>query len=334
MPQPTATDVHVNTPLTNISIAFMQSADVFVASRAAPIVPVQKQSDLFYTYNRDDWFRLEARQRAPGTESAGGGWELATSSYRCNVWAIHKDVDDQVRSNADSVINLDRDSTEWVTRQLLLRAEVEYVDVAFNASSWTGTGTGNDQAGVNAGPGADQFLQWDDVASTPIEDIRAQITAMEQKTGFRPNKIVMGPEVWDALVDHPDLLDRIKYTEKGIVGMDLLAALLGIDEVMVPHGVRDTAAESATSSFSFLFGKSLFLCYTAAAPSLMHPTAIYQFGWVGFTGTGGVEGIGTGSRMKKFHIDALEADRIEGEMAVDVVQIAADLGALFVTAVA
>ncbi len=44
MPQPTLSDVHVNTPLTNLSIAYRQSADMFVADQAYPRVQVLKQS--------------------------------------------------------------------------------------------------------------------------------------------------------------------------------------------------------------------------------------------------------------------------------------------------
>ena len=127
MPQPTQTDVHVNTPLTNISIAFMQDTSVFVAARAAPIVPVQKQSDSFYTYNRDDWFRLESRQRAPSTESAGSGYEVSTSTYRADVWAIHKDIDDQTRANADTVISPDRTATLYLSQNALIRKDKQWV---------------------------------------------------------------------------------------------------------------------------------------------------------------------------------------------------------------
>ncbi len=45
---PTQTDVHVNQPLTNISVAFMQSDAGFVARKVFPVVPVAKQSDRYY----------------------------------------------------------------------------------------------------------------------------------------------------------------------------------------------------------------------------------------------------------------------------------------------
>jgi len=51
MPQPTLGDVHVNRPLTNISVAYSQEAAgvEFVAGRAFPAIPVENKSDLYWT---------------------------------------------------------------------------------------------------------------------------------------------------------------------------------------------------------------------------------------------------------------------------------------------
>src|SRR5579885_1409156 len=78
MPQPTLGDVHVNRPLTNISVAYSQeSAGVeFIADRAFPAIPVEMKSDLYYTYKRADFNRDEMQQRALATESAGSGYGL------------------------------------------------------------------------------------------------------------------------------------------------------------------------------------------------------------------------------------------------------------------
>src|SRR5512137_184883 len=118
MPQPTAGDIHVNAPLTNISIAYIQQATNFVADRVFPIVPVQFQANRYYVYDRAEWFRDQAQERAAGTESAGGGWKVDnTPTYAARIYAIHKDIDDPTRADADAMINLDRDATEWVTQQ-------------------------------------------------------------------------------------------------------------------------------------------------------------------------------------------------------------------------
>ena len=101
MPNPTSFDVHVDAILTNMSVAYMQEADAFVASRAFPQVQVQKQSDRYFVYDQADFFRDQVQRRADGTQSAGTGYSLSTASYSAEVYALHKDIGDQTRANAD-----------------------------------------------------------------------------------------------------------------------------------------------------------------------------------------------------------------------------------------
>ena len=129
MPQPTLGDVHVNRPLTNISVAYSQEAAgvEFVADRAFPAIPVENKSDLYWTYNRADFNRDEMQKRALASESAGSGYDLnSTGTYNCDVWALHKDVDDQIRANSDSPLSPDRDATIFLTNKALIRRENQW----------------------------------------------------------------------------------------------------------------------------------------------------------------------------------------------------------------
>ena len=336
MPQPGLVDVHVDAILTNILIAYMQDADNFVASRVFPIVPVAKKSDKYFTYDRTFWFREEAQLRAPSTESAGGGWGVSTDSYTADVYAFHKDIDDQVRANQDSPLNMDRDAAKFVAQQLLLKLESLWTAAYMvGGNVWTGTASAVDQTGVNAAPGANQFLQWDDPASTPIEDVSRYSDEMGEKTGKRPNKLVIGPRVFTALRNHPDIIDRIKYTQRGLgLTEALVAEALDVDEVLVARATHNTAAEGVAGAYSYYTGKVALLAYAAAAPSLMEPSAGYMFGWTGYTGVGGVEGIGTGSRVNRMRLPWLNSDRIEGEMALATKVVAPELGIYLASAVA
>ena len=82
MAQPTANDVHIDAILTNISVAYIQDQNAFVASKVFPTIPVEKQSDKYFVYTKGDWFRDEAQLRAPATESAGSGYNLTTATDR------------------------------------------------------------------------------------------------------------------------------------------------------------------------------------------------------------------------------------------------------------
>jgi hypothetical protein len=133
---PTPGDVHVNAPLTNISVAMMQSASNFIGVRAFPNVPVQKQSDRYYTFDRGEFNRDEMQERAPSTESSGGGYTVDnTPTYFCRVYAFHKDIDDQMRANADSVLQLDREATQYCTMKALIKREKVWANAYFKTAS-------------------------------------------------------------------------------------------------------------------------------------------------------------------------------------------------------
>ena len=313
MPQPNLNQVHVDAPLTNISIAYLQSQDNFIANKVFPVIPVDKKSDKFFVYTKNDWFRDEAQRRADATESAGSGYNLTTSSYNADVWAFHKDVGDQTRYNSDTPLVPDREATEFVTSRLLLRQEVQFVSDFITTGVW-----GTDWAGVSGTPSTAEFKQWSDYAnSDPIEDIEAGKETILGATGFMPNTLVLGYQVYRKLRNHPDLVDRIK------------SRLFDVERVLVSSSVRATNAEGATAAYAFNTGKSALLTYSAPNPGLMTPSAGYTFAWRGVSGN-----LGATVGVSRIRMEQLKADRIEGELAFDNKVTAADLGFFFGTAVA
>lgn len=326
--QPTPGDVHVNAPLTNVSVAFTQDAEGFVADKVFPTVPVAKQSDLYWEIDRAFFNRSEMRKRAPGTESAGIGMEQTTNPYFCHVYALHHDIEDERRANADTPFGQDRTATELLMLQGLLHREKEWAAKYFALSIWT-----TDVTGVSGAPGANQVKQWNDAASTPIEDIRAARTAVKLLTGMRPNTLVLGAEVVDSLYDHPDVIDRVKYGQMpgspADINLSDLALLFKVPRIFVMDAIENTAKEGAAESNAFIGGKSALLCYVAASAGLETPTAGYTFSWTGFVGAANM-----GQRITKIRAPLIKSDRIEIEMAFDQKLISADLGYFFETIVA
>jgi hypothetical protein len=328
MTTPTNSAVHVDAALTNISVAFLQNANNFVAGRVFPNVPVTKQSDRYFIFDRGDFNRDQAEVRAPGTESAGGGYNLDnTPTYFANVFAVHKDVPDQVRANADPAVDVERAAAEWVMHQMLIRKEKSWVNSFFTAGVWS-----NEDTGVASNPSAGQVVKWSDTTSSdPIGNIRAAKSAILESTGFEPNTLVLGQLVMDALIDHPDIVDRVKYSggvgngNPARVNEQTLAQLFGIERIMVSKAIQNTAAEGAANAHSFISGSNALLTFAAPAPSLMTPTGGYTFSWAGFMGQSNAFGIGT----KRFYIDTLESTRVEAQMAFDHKLVSADMGYFF-----
>ncbi len=324
MATPSRLDVHVDVPLTTLSLAFVQGLEGFVAPQVFPEVPVDRASDKYFTYDRSYWHRAEMAPRAIGAESAGADYGLSTDSYACQVYAIHKDVPDQLRANADSALALDREAAEFCAQQSRLRQELDWAKAYFSAGVWTG-----ETDGVAATPSGGEAMHWSDANGDPIGDIRGAATAMHQRTGLSPNVLVLSRPVFDALVDRSDLVERIKYTagpeNPAIVTRQALAGLFGLDRVLVMEAVQETAGEGLATSPAFVGGKHALLAHAAPRPGLMTPSAGYTFVWRGYQGAdpvGGPSGIG----IRRFRLEHLRADRIEAEVAFDHKLVSADLG--------
>lgn len=323
---PTPGDVHVNSMLTNISIAYMQSAANFVSARIFPNIPVQKQSDLYWTYDRGDFNRDEMKERAPSTESEGGGYRLGQGQYYAPVYAFHKDIDDQTRANADSLLAPDREATQFVTNKALIKREKLFVTQFFGTGLW-----GYERAGVATGETGTQYRRWDDAASDPISDIRRAKREMMENTGIEPNKLVLGRKVYDALVDHPDIIDRINRGQTNgpaVVNKQAIAALFEVESIDVMNAVENISKEGQPAVHKFIGGNHAMFVYAAPSPGLMTPTAGYTFSWTGLLGAGA-----EGGRISSFRMPALKSDRVEIEMAFVQKVVGADLGYFFSNAV-
>lgn len=321
---PTAGDVHVNRPLTDFSQKYLQDTSRFIATRAFPQKPVQFQSDSYYVFNRADYYRDEVEERADGTESQGTGFRLSTDTYSAKVYAIHQDVTDRQRANADAGLNLDESATQNVMHKLLIKRERDFSDTFMASGSWDTA-----KAGVSGTPTASQFKSWDQSASDPIADVRLGIETVQGTTGFRPNKMTIGRPAFNTLMDNAAVLDRIEggatSDQPAMVQKRLLAALFELDEIFVMESVYNSAVRGATESTGFINGDSALLYYAPNQLSLNEPSAGAAFNWTGWMGA-----TSNGIRVKRFRQpESYEADRIEGQMAFDHKVTGSELGYFF-----
>lgn len=317
--QPTFTEVHVNRPLTDLSLAFLQAETEYVARRVFPFVPSDKASNNYFRYDKAYWLKKFAQKRAPGAPAPISGYEMDTQTFTCNRDSIARAINDPTRNNAD-IADLDREAALWVTQQLLIAQEVTWAANYFVTGVW----------GTSATP----TVLWDDAASTPIEDVRTGIRTVKTNTGYRPNKMVLGAKLFDKLLDHPDIIDRLKYGQTpgapAMANEQMLAKLFGVDEVMVCRAVQNTAVEAAAASYSFIAGeKNALLVYAAPSPGLLTASAGYTFGWTGAPGANAA-----GIAMKTWRDDRHESDIVEGNVWYDMKLVASELGYAFINAVA
>ena len=327
--EPTPGDVHVNRPLTDLSIAYMQSQEAFIARRAWPIVSVSKQSNLYWQYDRGEFNRDAMEKRAPGAQTAGITHALSTDPYFCQVWGLHEDLADQVRANQDDPLSMDQDAVDIISRAGMIRFEREFSAVCFKDNVWALQVQGGAARSANFDPAsavaANRNLDyWSDADSTPVEDIEELRIEVLRRTGYKPNILTIGPEVYSKLKNHPDIIGRInrgQTTGAAMVNKATLAELFEVEEVQVMEAIYNTSVEGADTTTDFVNAKNGLLHYRAPRPGWKVPSSGYIFVWTGYAGAPA-----EGARMKRFRMEANSSDRVEGEVAFQPKVTGSDLG--------
>ena len=273
MTQPGVGDVHVNKLLSNVSVAYKNQ--IYIAESVAPVLLVDKKSDLIATYNKDFWARSVAKKTNALEPPPIGGYEVAYETYFCEERSVGDIIPDAQVANQDPPFNARADSTEWVTDQLQLEHEIDFLTNFWTTGVW-----GTDVAG-----GVD-FTKWSTYAtSDPIQDIRGWMRTIRRNLlGRQPNKLVLGDMTFDVLADHPSLLERVQYgsssDQPAMVTPNLIAQLLGLQEVQVGHVVYTTTAEgAATITYTAGYDDDALLCFVASRPGLKTPSALYTIVW-------------------------------------------------------
>ena len=310
-------EVHVNVPLSNISIAYIQDQSKFVATSTFPEIPVTNQANSYYTYNIGQFSTDEVQERAPNTQTQGITLRPSTDSYNCRVYGLHIDIPDEIRMNSDSQVNLDRAVTIALTERAMLQKERHWITNFFGDGLWTGI--------------TDKAPTWGASTANPIKDVRDYSREMLKATGYRPNMIVIAPELLDFLLEHAQVLGRFDRGQTpggpARAGVEQLASLFNVDRVMPLEAIYNKAADPDTDDMDFTVGDvstDMLMLYTPASPGMMTPSAGYTFNWTRYTRAND-----RGIRVRKFRMEAQQADRVEILMSYDMKKTGNSLG-LFV----
>jgi len=328
----TGGDVHVNTGLTEISVAYKQRQVNYVANQVFPGVPVQKQSDKIFKFDKNDLLRNEAGIRAPGTKANSGSYAItSTDTYFCDVHSWGHRIPREYLANSD-ISGLEVQGAEYVMQKLMIDREVDWVTNFFTTNLWADQGTPNDATGHATTSAWPYFIYFSDQAnSDPQNTIILGQESIQQNTGYKPRILVAGLQVHNQLRKHADLKEQVKYTSSANIGQEYMAQFFDIDKYVVGSSVRATNIEGGTAAYSFNLGKNMLLVYAPESPGLFTPSGGYIFEWVGLNGLG--YDVSIESKMDD-GAGSTKSLIIEGEMAYDAKLLCNDLGVFFSGAVA
>lgn len=264
----TGRDLHIDVPLTNMVIGFEPQG--FIVQEIFPTVDVEKQSDVYYKWDKGEFFRIPDTVRAPKTKGRSVVFNVSSDTYYCKNYALVHEEPFEDMANADQILK----SRQKRVRALKNLLTLDWEDrVASMITSGSNLGSYTALSGTS---------QWSDYAnSDPVNDVEIGKEAIRSTTGLNANLMIMAHSVYRKLIHHPDLLDRVKYVQKGIVTPDLLAAVFDVDRVIIGKTIKNTGSEGMSDSFSDVWGKNVVLAHVTTAPDVdgKDPSLGYSFRW-------------------------------------------------------
>jgi len=265
---PLHSEVHIDRPLSNFAVEYVNAA--LIAEGICPVVRVGNKSDKYATFEKKDRFTIPETIRGPKDYANEVDWSVGAGNYACIDRALRDFLSDALVANCDPGIDPRRRTTEFLTDLLLLDREVAIMTLV--------TTYGNYGSGYRVAlTGGDR---WDVPATS---DPLANVETAKAACFVPPNVCLMGADVWSALKQHPQILNRISggasNSSPAMVTPQLVAELFEVDRVLIGRAKRNTANKGQTASFAYVWGKDVVLAYVAETPSLQDMSAFKTFRW-------------------------------------------------------
>lgn len=241
MSQPNIKEQIVAGPLANVSVAY-RNMD-YIADRVFPILDGADPKAKITKYQRGAWFRDEAGIRAPGTRAARGGYPIDSVSIATKEYAFAKEVTDEdlrfAKSQGAPAVQPQQDAIEFATDKVDLKKE-RRVSALITGTTWVdGNSGGEDCEALWAPTGA---------TNTFLADMVKAQKAIKAAIGRRANVLLVDDLTYEYLKEVAAILDKIKYTQRGVLTKELLAAILDLDEVLVGSAIYSDAEETAAGT--------------------------------------------------------------------------------------
>jgi hypothetical protein len=221
-------------------VSYMQDDSRFVYRDAFPFHPVDQVTGTIYIRDQKHFFIDQMQIRAPGDPSPRGGFKYSTTTYKCLQYSWAWNLPDEVRANADAPLQLERDGAEYLASMVNIHLERHFSSSFMTTNVWT-----TDVTGTTTVP------KWSAANGDPVKDIRTYKRTVNQLVGDVPNTLIMGEIVWDKLVLHGDVMERIKYVQAAtdVALEQAVGGILGV-QPRVSYAIYNTADEGQTASMS------------------------------------------------------------------------------------
>jgi hypothetical protein len=255
---PEAGQLHVDAVLSNLSIRYRNEEMIW--PKVMPQVKVEKRSDKFEKYTKDDSFRLVNDQIGPKALPNEIDWSVTQDNYSVKDHALGDWLAQESIDNADNPLQPEIDTNDFLNLLLDIAQEMRVANVVFPASPSSTYPSGNyvTLSGTS---------QWGGAAHDPIGNL---LTAIEG-CFVRANTVVMGADVWMVFRKLQPILDAVKGSTRyqgspgGLATIEECKGLFDVQNWLVGRGRYISSKEGQTATYARIWGKHVAALYVDPA---------------------------------------------------------------------
>jgi hypothetical protein len=235
-----------------------------IANFVAPVVDVSTRAGRVLRFGKEQ-FAIGDYRRAYGSNIPAVQSRFDTTPFNLNQEVLAWELPIETLEDATdgpAKVDLRIIETRNTMQRLMQSYEATVADAVstlgiyeapLGYANWTAFQAAN---AVQAGGG-----DWADANADPIKDINRLSRLVANQIGVRPNSLLLGEAVFDALVSSPRIRDNIKYTSADSINVDVLARYFNLSRgVRVAEGRK---LDLTTGALSPIFPENaalLFYC--------------------------------------------------------------------------
>lgn len=298
--------------------------EMYIGSQVLPIMNVGQPSWTFKRIPLEELLRLDPDlRRMPGSAYKRSITQFTQDSYTTQEYGYEELIDDKERAMYGDFFDAVDVAVRRLTHSILQAQEARVAALVFDTGVYTGALA---QAVTNG--------QWSTLASSiPIQDCKLARDKMFANSGYYPNTAIMNRKVFETLQLNAEIKSAIASsgagdaTKPSDITRSLIAQCLGVDQVLVAGGGKNTAALNATPAISHIWGNHVMLCKVASSNDIQEPCIGRQFHWA-------EDGSQAGGRVDMYREEQIRSEVVRVRQDIEEKLLYPEMGILIPSAIA
>ena len=255
------TPFHIDADLTGVAVAYQNPASSLIADKVLPQIGVNSKKFDHIVYDDETFLTVPDTKLGRTSYANKTALESTVKVNVCLDYGLEDSMplDDIAQAETSGRgYNPLMASVMYLTGLLQLDREKRIADLV----------TDSDNYASNLKSNIADNAKWNNDNSNPIKVMLESL----DKPIMRPNKIIIGQEVWSRLRHHPKVISALYGGNSGgkLVSRENLAGLLEVDEILVGASTINTARRGEVPNFTSSWGKDIAMLYVDHAVGTRH----------------------------------------------------------------